>query len=439
MLAKALHDGLLRRKFTGLVWPVSMNCATSIAIACMALVLCPELEVLAQDKPAQDRAPVATLPRGPLDVPAQIESDSRQKKATFDLAGFDEFISPWMDWKTRLSDEQGLQLGVDYQPVVQWSDNTEGDDSAFGGIFRASGYWKFLNKDKPAREGALDVRIEHRHRISTDLPPENLAPNFGWLGTTAPDWSNQGLGVSVLQYRQRLDIGDTPVELRVGYTSPFAQFDITPYSDNLTTFQNNSLILNPTIGYPSAGSFGVGGSVGIPNSDFYVLGMIIDSDGAYDDLSIGSFSGAFKAVEFGWAPNPTGLAYLFNNIHVGYWHKDGDNNGLTITGSYTFDGPRLGTFFRFGRASNGAATIYQDYVAAGLTKGFSRDSMLGIGISVGEPQGSNEDQVATEIFYRWQLSQNLALTPSLQFLNDPVLNETDSSVTVFGLRFRITL
>ena len=37
------------------------------------------------------------------------------------------------------------------------------------------------------------------------------------------------------------------------------------------------------------------------------------------------------------------------------------------------------------------------------------------------------------------MSRNLAITPSIQFLNNPVLNETDSSVTVYGLRFRITL
>ena len=77
------------------------------------------------------------------------------------------------------------------------------------------------------------------------------------MGTTAPDWSNQEWGLPIFLLRQRLDIGDAPIEVRVGRMSPFSQFDITPYSDNLTTFQNNSLILNPTIGYPSAGSMGV--------------------------------------------------------------------------------------------------------------------------------------------------------------------------------------
>ena len=71
--------------------------------------------------------------------------------------------------------------------------------------------------------------------------------------------------------------------------------------------------------------------------------------------------------------------------------------------------------------------------------GFFRDSMLGVGISTGKPQGLNDNQVATEIFYRWQLSQYLALTPSVQFLKDPALNTQDSSVTVLSLRFRISL
>jgi porin len=71
--------------------------------------------------------------------------------------------------------------------------------------------------------------------------------------------------------------------------------------------------------------------------------------------------------------------------------------------------------------------------------GFAKHSILGVGISWGEPQGSDESQVATEVFCRWQMSQNLALTPSVQFLNDPVFNAVDSSVTVVSLRLRLTL
>ena len=286
------------------------------------------------------------------------------------------------------------------------------------------------------------MKVEHRHRISTDLPPETLAFNFGWVGSTAPDWSNQEWGLTNFMLRQRLDVGKAPIEMRIGRMSAFSQFDITPYSDNLTTFQNNSLILNPTIGYPSAGSMGVAGYVGIPKSKFYALGMIMDANGSYDDLGFDSLEEGdfFSAIEFGFTDQDlSGLAYLFNNVHVAAWHNDLSGEGIAITGSYTFSEQRLGLFGRLGWTSDDFSTLYEKYVAAGVTKSVFRDSMIGLGASWGQPPESDVDQVATEVFYRWQLSQNLAFTPSIQVLIDPALNPDDDVVTVFGLRLRIAL
>ena len=414
-----------------------------VALAILVLGLGPWTGVAAQKSESAQAEPSApVIPRGPGEVPARIQADSKPKDVTFDWPGIDNFLKPWTDWKGRIVEEHKFRLGFDYQPVSQWSDNSENEDSAFGGIFRAFTTWDVWGKNNPARTGTLDIRGEHRHKIGTDLPPELLAFNFGWAGTTAPDWSDQGLGVTNLMLRQRLDAGDAPIELRVGYMSAFAQFDITPYSDNLTTFQNNSIILNPTIGYPSAGSFGIGGYFGIPRSKFYVLGMVMDANGQYDSLSFDTLGDGeyFTAVEFGWTEmDQSGLLYLFNNFHVGLWHSDKGGKGATMTGSYTFSEQRLGVFARLGWASSDAATLYKDYAAAGITKSIYRDSMIGLGMSWGKPQGSDSSQVATEIFYKWQLSQNLALTPSVQFLNNPAANDVDSSVSVFSLRLRLTL
>ena len=415
-----------------------------VALAILVLGLGPWTGVSAQESADSETAASApVIPRGPNEVEGRIQEQAARQDQ-FDLPGVDQFLRPWTDWKGRVAEEQNFRLGLDYQPVSQWSDNSDGaEDSAFGGIFRAFSSWDMWNTDNPSRTGTLDVRLEHRHKIGSDIPPESLAPNFGWLGTTAPDWSDQGMGVTNLMLRQRLDVGAAPIELRVGYMSAFAQFDITMFSDNLTTFQNNSLILSPTVAYPSAGSFGVAGYVGIPNSRFYVLGMAMDANGQYDSLSFNTLGDGeyFSAIEFGWSEMDlsAGAGYVLNNIHVGLWHSDRRGKGGQLTGSYFFQDSRFGVFGRLGWASEGASTIYKDYAAGGVTMGFFKDSMLGLGVSWGEPQGSDESQIATEIFYRWQMSQNLALTPSIQILNDPVLNAVDSSVTVFSLRLRLTL
>ena len=96
--------------------------------------------------------------------------------------------------------------------------------------------------------------------------------------------------------------------------------------------------------------------------------------------------------------------------------------GATLTASYTFTDKGLGVFARLGRAAEDAGTLYEKHAAAGFTKTVYRDSLIGLGGSWGQPPGSDVDQVATELFYRWQLAQNLAFTPSIQVLKNPAAN-----------------
>lgn len=50
-----------------------------------------------------------------------------------------------------------------------------------------------------------------------------------------------------------------------------------------------------------------------------------------------------------------------------------------------------------------------------------------------------ESQPTTEIFYRVQLAQNLAITPDIQLLQDSALNDEHDQITIVGLRVRLTL
>jgi porin len=70
----------------------------------------------------------------------------------------------------------------------------------------------------------------------------------------------------------------------------------------------------------------------------------------------------------------------------------------------------------------------------------ARSDLLGFGVSRGEPfEGGQKDQYTAELFYRWQLSQNLAITPDIQYLRNPALNPDESSILVLGIRVRLTL
>ncbi|MEP2530359.1 carbohydrate porin [Shimia sp.] len=42
-----------------------------------------------------------------------------------------------------------------------------------------------------------------------------------------------------------------------------------------------------------------------------------------------------------------------------------------------------------------------------------------------------------EAFYRFSISPNLQITPSIQYIDNPLLNPGQSSIALFGLRARI--
>lgn len=96
----------------------------------------------------------------------------------------------------------------------------------------------------------------------------------------------------------------------------------------------------------------------------------------------------------------------------------------------------------FARAgwSDGAAPLMNATATAGVTRSLHRRDLLGLGTNWGDPSDDSlRDQWSTELFYRFQFSQNLALTPSVQWLVDPAQNPEEDQVWVLGLRARVTL
>ncbi len=63
--------------------------------------------------------------------------------------------------------------------------------------------------------------------------------------------------------------------------------------------------------------------------------------------------------------------------------------------------------------------------------------MAGVGLSWGAPaDGTLRDQFTSEFFYRFQLTQFLAITPDIQLIVDPALNPNTDVLALFGVRLR---
>ena len=101
----------------------------------------------------------------------------------------------------------------------------------------------------------------------------------------------------------------------------------------------------------------------------------------------------------------------------------------------------LALWMAFGRLgfSKGSAPIYNESFTLGLMRKFAfRSDVVGLSVNYGRPpDASLSSQTTIEAFWRIQLAQNFAVTPSLQLLLDPALNPEQDQTWVFGFRTRL--
>jgi porin len=68
------------------------------------------------------------------------------------------------------------------------------------------------------------------------------------------------------------------------------------------------------------------------------------------------------------------------------------------------------------------------------------DDLLGVAVNVAQPVNNALDvQTSFEAFYRFDASDNLAISADVQWLLNPALNPAKTSVGVFGLRARMNM
>ena len=98
-------------------------------------------------------------------------------------------------------------------------------------------------------------------------------------------------------------------------------------------------------------------------------------------------------------------------------------------------------FVRGGKGDGAEANrLLEKNVTVGLIARFFKSDLFGVGFNTGEPTGPvTTNQQVSELFYRVQFSQNLALTPSIQYLKNPANNPNEDSIWVAGIRARLTL
>ena len=384
--------------------------------------------------------PVQTPPFGGRNSPAgEIVETQTVEEPAFRFPRIDAAFEPWHNWKNETSSEHGIQVSAHYSSMfVSLSDPIpDGDDKASSGVLRGTLKWDLVGRDTPD-VGSLNIMLDHRHAFR-DTDPAGIASEAGYIGVTHLFYNDIGFAVINLNWQQGFNDGNTG--LIVGRYDPNDYQGVLGMVNPWTIFSNLTSSLDVSVALPDS-SWGIGAGHWF-NDNVYVLGGINDANGfGADNLEF--FDGGaefYKFLHVGWSPSK-GERY-FKNIHAMTWHVDEredagvpSSSGISVGANWTFKDVFM-PFLRIGY-SDGDAPIYNESFTIGMIyKPNSRSDLVGLSINKGSPPNDSlKDQTTVEAFWRFQFSQAFAITPSVQYLKDPALHPTESSVWLIGLRTR---
>ena len=425
------------------------------------LLLCLVQPVLAQqDQEAADSKPVVgseeevsadyAAPHqfgGPSSVAGQLKSDHSAQVTPYWFGGLTAKAQPYYDFKKGVADRHAFAFGADYNALVQGANESLGEDDAASGVIRVYGTWTPLGRGT-LNAGSLTFKVENRHRLGTDIAPQQLGSEMGYVGLTAITFSSAGTILTNLYWQQ--SFRDNRLAFIAGIVDVTDFISVYGLVNPWADFHNLTFSTDPTIPAPNQGlGAAVRGTIG---ENFYLLAGLADANGDPGDPldSFDSFFTTheyFKFVEFGWVSSYENR--FSDNVHLTVWQAD----ERTVAGvpdgwgaSFSFSrkiNDRWLPFVRAGYAEDGGALLERS-LSAGIgyfTKGHS--DVLGVGLNWGRPPSEPDgprlnDQYTVEVFYNMQLFQHTNITPNIQWIIDPALNPEEDSLWVFGLRARVS-
>ena len=378
---------------------------------------------------------------GPQSVGPQLQEDAAKRETVSRRPGVDAIFQPIEDSLERLKQLYGLQIGLDYQALYQTAtDSLTDEDQASSGSVRMFGKWQLIGRDTQ-NPGSLVFLVEQRHELWTELTPVQLGGDIGYLGITGTTFSDSGASFTTLYWEQALAQGRSGFV--AGRIDPTDYIDILGYANQRTTFLNLSTLVNPSIALPDQG-FGFGAGTMLTDR-FFAKGLITDANGSLTEIEF--FPGGsefFTYGEIGWTPSRD--ERFLTNVHVGAWHVDErtdahipESHGVVVSANVTIND----VFMPFVRAgwSDGEAPFYNKAVSGGFLYYFPRyRDLVGFAAAWNEPAVAGlSDQTTLEAFYRYQFSDNIAITADAQLLLNPSLHPTEDQIAVFGLRARVNM
>jgi porin len=383
--------------------------------------------------------------------PDQVDNLIKADESTISQIIEKRLSEPYFQWKNGIQKKYGLSFGIDYSMAYMLANDKPpgAEDNAGSGIARFFGSWELVGRES-GNTGAFVWKMEHRHSY-TDIPVSAFGFNLGYAGLMEAPFSDQGFRWTNLYWRQSLN--EKRITLFGGFLDATDYVDVYALASPWTGFLNFAFSTG-TLTIPVPNDATLGAAAGAMLTDrIFLIGGLVDRNADPTDPFEGfdtffSDNEYFKSIEIGWTPLQDRI-YL-DNAHLTFWHADerteaGEPDGWGFNISYSrYLAEKWMPFVRAGYADDGGS-LMQKSVSVGFGyQPIPRGNLLGFGFNWGEPNDDTygpglRDQYTAEIFFRWQLSPQLAITPDVQLLIDPVLNPEEDQIWIFGLRARLAL
>ena len=380
-------------------------------------------------------------------VASDLFEDDQERNSVFKFKALDGTLDPWWDFKRRLKEKAGLKLSFSYQSLRMWSDQPDEDAETFGdaGRFQFQGAWTALGRGT-TNTSVVTFRMEYRDTLQGNITPTQIGGQFGSAGVVGTGFSDFQFQFRELAWRQKLYGGRW--QFATGKISAVSWYNGHALSSPMRGFQNTALLASNTRAFPGRG-LGLVNSVRLGQKGGIVAGIhdanAVSANDPFETIDQGEF---FYSAEVRWALTEMDRRQ-WDQARVEVWYQNERKEaGIPSGRGVTFAVSRLfaDRYYAFlvGGKSDGNASQMETDIAGGFGMGFdtrnraARD-VLAIGLSWAKPSDSSfNEQTTAELFYRFQLLQNIAFSLSTQYINDPWAGEPGDDVWVFGFKWRMT-
>lgn len=383
-----------------------------------------------------------------MSVQGDLEPDTAVPTGRF---RFDTTMGPWFQWKNEFRERTGITMGGSVMALWQnYSSSLVGEHNSVGSKLTlnfSAGLWKRGTPEALT----FDMAVEDRRPIGTELAPLQAGMVSGSIVPTAATYGDFSLGITQAYIRQNL------FENRFQYTigKIFAPnfLNAYPFFDDNRQFLSLPFSTSPTIASPLRGFGAVAAWYPMKENGLYVKPGIFTVHSDDTGTTIDDFFNKpehFYMFEIGHTslartgtPIQARAAMDANNIHATFWYKDAEENGLGSARGVAFNANymlgRSMMWFARGGISDGWFIDGNLSVGIGWRPSVQHSDLFGIAVGGVKPADDRlRDQYTAEVFYRFHVTPNFAITPDIQAQIHPSLDPSVNTLWVFSMRGRLT-